>query len=105
MAAPVASSPANLFTAVRLRNSASPPPGTMPSSMAALVTENSILDAVLLLFQFDLGGCADLDNGDAARDFTTLLQFLTVPVGIGVFDLTFDLSNASLDVAAEPAPS
>ena len=62
---------------------------------------NSVLDAVLLFLQLDLGRRADPDNGDAAGQLgQALLQLLTVPVGIRVFDLALDLGNASLDVAA-----
>ena len=47
-----------------------------------------VLDAVLGLFHLDLGGRADLDDGHAAGQLgETLLELLTVEVGVGVLDL------------------
>ena len=47
-----------------------------------------VLDAVLLLLELDLGGRADLDDGDAAGQLgQALLELLAVPVGVGVLDL------------------
>ena len=61
--------------------SVTPPPGTMPSSTAARVAEQSVLEAVLLLFQLGLGGRADLDDRDAAGQLgQPLLQLLAVVV-------------------------
>src|SRR5690606_21738177 len=58
-----------------------------------------VLDAVLLLLQLHLGGRADLDDDDATGQLgETLLELLTIPVGIGVLDLPLDLLDASLDV-------
>ena len=59
-----------------------------------------VLDAVLLLLELHLSGCTDLDNGHAAGQLgQSLLELLAVPVGIGLFDLTLDLTNATFDVA------
>ena len=53
----------------------------MPSSTAARVRRERVLDAVLLLLQLDLGGRADLDDGDAAGQLgQPLLQLLAVEV-------------------------
>ena len=60
-----------------------------------------VLDAVLLLLELDLGGRADLDDGDAAGQLgQALLELLAVPVGVGVVDLALDLGDAALDVVA-----
>ena len=55
-----------------------------------------ILDAVLLLLELDLGGRADLDDGDAAGQLgEALLELLAVVVGGGVLDLGLDLAHAA----------
>src|SRR5690606_24866525 len=60
---------------------------------------NGILDAVLLFLQLHLGGGADLDDHHTTGQLgETLLELLTVPVRIGVVDLTLDLADASLHV-------
>src|SRR5690606_15223403 len=60
---------------------------------------DGILDAVLLLLQLHLGGGADLDDYDTTGQLgETLLELLTIPVRVGVLDLTLDLLDASLDV-------
>src|SRR5207253_8023158 len=74
------------------------PPGTMPSDARAGGRE-CVLDAVLLLFQLHLGGCADLDDGDAAGELReTLLELLLVEVAGGLFDLRLDLLDAGHDL-------
>ena len=51
-----------------------------------------VLDAVLLLLELDLGGRADLDDRHTAGQLgETLLELLTVVVGVGVLDLGADL--------------
>ena len=58
-----------------------------------------VLDAVLLLLHLDLGGRADVDDGDAAGELgQALLELLAVVVGGGVLDLGLDLGDAVLDV-------
>jgi hypothetical protein len=58
-----------------------------------------IFDAVLLFLELDLGGCADLDHGNAARELgKTLLELLAIPVGIAFFDLALDLGDTTVDV-------
>ncbi len=58
----------------------------------------SVLDAVLLFFQFGLGGRADLDDGDAAGQLgQPLLQLLFVVVAVRLLDLRLDLGDAALD--------
>ena len=53
-----------------------------------------ILDAVLLLLEFHLGGCTDLDDGHAASKLgKALLELLAVPVGVSVLDLSLDLGD------------
>src|SRR5204862_2328190 len=63
-----------------------------------------VLDAVLALLQLDLGGRADLDDGNAAGQLgQPLLQLLAVVVGVRLLDLGPDLVDpalASLGVAA-----
>ena len=57
-----------------------------------------VLDAELLLFEFGLGGRANLDHRDTARELRqTLLELLTVVVGVGALDLRADLGDAALD--------
>ena len=57
-----------------------------------------VLDAVLLLLELDLGGRADLDDGDAAGELgQALLELLLVEVAVGVLDLGLDLVDARLD--------
>ena len=58
-----------------------------------------VLDAVLGLLHLDLGGRADLDDGDAAGQLgETLLELLAVEVGVGGLDLALDLLDATLDL-------
>ena len=59
---------------------------------------------MLLLLELDLGGGADLDDGDAAGQLgQALLQLLPVVVGVGVLDLGLDLVDAALDVVVVAA--
>ena len=65
----------------------------------ALGVTHGIFDAVLALLGLDLGGSADLDDSHAASQLgQTLLQLLTVVIGVGVLDLSADLGHASVDV-------
>ncbi len=58
-----------------------------------------VVDAVLLLLDFDFGRAADADHRDAARELgETLLQLLTVVVRGGLLDLRLDLRDAAFDV-------
>ena len=58
-----------------------------------------ILDAVLLLLELDLGGRADLDDGDATGQLgEALLELLAVVVRGGLLDLDLDLTHAGLDL-------
>ncbi len=58
-----------------------------------------VVDAVLALLDLDLGGAADADDGNAARQLgQTLLQLLAVIVRGGLLDLRLDLGDAALDV-------
>jgi putative effector of murein hydrolase LrgA (UPF0299 family) len=67
---------------------------------------DGVLDAVLLLLQLDLGGGADLDDGDAAGELgEPLLELLAVPVGVGVLDLAPDLLDPPLTSVFVPSPS
>jgi hypothetical protein len=60
-----------------------------------------VLDAGLLLLHLDLGGGADIDDGDAAGELgEALLELLAVVVGGGLLDLAADLLHAALDVGA-----
>ena len=100
--APVDSSPISLSAVSRmrvwLRSNATPPPGTTPSSIAALVVDG-VLDAVLLLLQLHLGCGADLDDGHTTGQLReALLELLTVVVRVGVLDLCLDLVDPALDV-------
>src|SRR5680860_1160074 len=58
-----------------------------------------IVDTILPLPHFDLGGTADLDHGNAAGELgQPLLQLLAVVVRTGVLDLLTDLGDARLDI-------
>ncbi len=58
-----------------------------------------IFDAVLLLFEFGLGGCANTDDGNAAGELgQTLLQFFLVVIAGALVDLNTDLLDAALDL-------
>src|SRR5699024_142789 len=60
---------------------------------------HSIFDASLALFELNLGCSTDLDDGDATGQFgQAFLQFFTVPVRVGCFDLGTDLGNTIGDV-------
>ena len=57
-----------------------------------------VFDAQLLLLELDLGGGADLEDGDAAGELgQALLELLAVEVGGGLVDLGLDLLHAGLD--------
>ena len=57
-----------------------------------------VLDAMLGLLHLGLGGCADLDDRDAAGQLReALLELLAVEVGVGVLDLGLDLLDPALD--------
>src|SRR5690606_22523766 len=57
-----------------------------------------VLDARLLLLHLDLGGRADLDHGDAARELRdALLELLAVVVGRRLLDLLLQLLDPALD--------
>ncbi len=54
---------------------------------------------MLALFQFDLGGRADLDYCNAASQLgQSLLQLLAVIIGIGILDLATDLRDSTSDL-------
>src|SRR6476660_8868637 len=87
--------PSSVFS---VRISATPPPGTIPSSTAARVAF-SASSRVLLLFHFDFRRTTDLDHGNATGELgQPLLQLLLIVVGGGVLDLLLDLGDTALDV-------
>ena len=60
---------------------------------------HGVVDAVLLLLDLDLGGAADADHRDAARELgEALLELLAVVVGGRLLDLRLDLADTGLDV-------
>src|SRR5690606_28458572 len=60
-----------------------------------------VFNAGFLLFHFDFGGSANANHGNTASQLGhALLQFFTVVVGSGLFDLNADLFHASFDVGA-----
>src|SRR5437588_335508 len=73
---------------------------------ASVVSNRPAIDAAfcsarLFLFHLGLGGCADIDDGNTAREFReSLLQFLFVVIAGRLFNLTTDLSDTSLDIGA-----
>ena len=61
---------------------------------------HGVVDAVLTLLDFHLGGAAHTDDGDPAGQFgQTLLQFFAVVIGGGFLDLGANLPAARFDVA------
>jgi hypothetical protein len=61
---------------------------------------------VLALLELDLGGRADLDDGNAAGQLgEALLQLLAVVVGVGVLDLGAIWLTRPAIWSASPAPS
>ncbi|CAB5132789.1 unannotated protein [freshwater metagenome] len=55
---------------------------------------------MLLFFQLDFSGCANLEDCNAAGQLgETLLQFFAVVIRISVFDFSLDLIDATLNVA------
>src|SRR5213082_1184238 len=77
--------------------STEPPPGTMPSSIAARVAD-SASHAVLLLFEFYLGSRANFDHCDAARQLgKSLLQLLAVVVAGRLVTQCANLPYTGLD--------
>src|SRR6266852_2225649 len=60
---------------------------------------HGVFDTRLLFLQFGFGGCADLDDGDAANQLgKALLELFLVVVAGGVFDLRADLLHTAFDV-------
>ena len=58
-----------------------------------------VVDAVFLLFHFDLGGTANLDHGHTAGQLgQTFLQLFAIVIGRGVFSLLADLRDAGFDL-------
>ena len=59
----------------------------------------SIFNTGLLLLHFNFGGRTDIDLRNAAGEFgKTFLQLLAVVIAGGIFHLTLDLLNATLNV-------
>src|SRR5579883_2089093 len=80
------------------RASATPPPGTMPSSTAARVACSASSTRSLRSFT-STSEAPDADHRDAARELRQpLLQLLAVIVRGGLHDLRADLVAAALDV-------
>ncbi len=102
IAAPVFSSPESLFfaaaTASMARSSATPPPGTMPSSTAARVAESASSTRSFFSFSSTSVAAPTLMHGHAARQLRQpLLQLLAVEVRCRVVGLRLDLLDAVLD--------
>ena len=105
MAAPVASSPVREVDGLGLLGlGSSLNEGHAAARQQAFLdgglgVAHGIFDAVLAFLGLDLGGSADLDDSHAASQLgQTLLQLLTVVIGVGVLDLSADLGHASVDV-------
>ena len=80
------------------RSSATPPPGTMPSSTAARVALRASSTRSFFFFHLDLGGAADTITATPPASGQPLLQLLTVVVRGGFFDLRLDLADPGFDV-------
>ena len=75
-------------TAALARNSATPPPGTMPSSTAARVACMASSTRSFFCLDLDLGRASDPDHRHAARELgQALLQLLAIVVRGGLLDL------------------
>ena len=60
---------------------------------------------MLTLLGLDLGGRADFDDGDAAGQLgETLLQLLTVVIGVGLLNLGANLVTRASTSALSPPP-
>ena len=93
-------------SAFSARISATPPPGTTPSSTAARVACSASSTRAFFSFISISVDSADLDHGDAAGELgNALLQLLLVVVGGGFLDLRLICSMRALMSAALPAPS
>ena len=80
----VAGRASGLSSALRARSRATPPPGTMPSAIAARVACRASSYEGLALLHLGLGRGADLDLGDAAGQLRQpLLQLLAVVLAVG----------------------
>ena len=78
----------------------------MPSSTAARVACMASSTRAFFSFHLGLGGCADLDHGNAADQLgKTLLELLAVVIAGGLLDLGADLLDATGDVFVLPPPS
>src|SRR5207302_8003107 len=59
-----------------------------------------VFDSRLFLFHLGLGRCADVDDGNPARDFReALLEFLFVVIAGRLFNLATNLSDPALNVS------
>ena len=99
-------SPFRPVMACLARSSATPPPGTTPSSTAARVACKGVFDAGLLFLHFDFGGSTDANHGNAAGQLGhALLQLLAVVVRGGFSSIwaRICLTRASIDFAVAGA--
>src|SRR6202161_1722191 len=89
----------SLETAILARSSATPPPGTMPSSTAARVALSaSSTRSFFSLTSTSVAPPTRIPPTPAASLPQPLLQFLLVVVGGRLFDLRLDLGDAAFDV-------
>merc|ERR1719341_2385841 len=73
---------------------ATPPPGTIPSSTAALVALRRVLFPVLLLINLNLAGSSDLQHSySASKSCHPLLELFLLVLAAGVLNLLPDLVN------------
>ena len=80
------------------RSRATPPPGTTPSSIACASGGQRVVDQILAFFHRRLGGCADINLGDAAGKFRQpLLQLLAIVVAVGPLDFATNLLGTAID--------
>jgi hypothetical protein len=109
MRAPVASSPcrpsASFRTAAWARSSATPPPGTTPSSMAALVVDTASSMRCFFSFSSTSVAAPTLSTATPPTAWRGAPGASPVVVGVGVLDLGLDLVDPALDVVLVPAPS
>ncbi len=107
MLTPTCSSPSSfsVWSTLDARSSATPPPGTMPSSTAALVA--CIASSTRAFFSFISVSVAapDLDDRHPAHQLgESLLQLLAVVVGRRVLDLRAQLFHATVNRRRRPGP-
>src|SRR3954469_7014488 len=92
-------------TAALARNSATPPPATMPSSTAALVACMASSTRSFFSLHLNFSRATNPDHRHPTGELgQALLQLLAIVVRRGLLDLRLDLLNAPFDVLLGARP-